>query len=85
MYLLIQEQKEGKFGLQALRRVSLRAPCAHRTLRAGSELDSFASLSFCKFKLRFLFVPSGAGGCEVEFALVLLSVKIHVPPHFQWA
>ncbi len=84
MYVLIQEQKEGKFGVQALRRVSLRAPCAHRTPCAGTELDSFASLSFCKFKLRFLFVPSGAGACEVEFASVLLSVR-YVPPYFQWA
>ncbi len=58
----------------ALRHVFLCAPCAHKTLHAGAELSSFTSLSFCKFKLRFEFFNSGAGGCEVELGLVLLSV-----------
>ncbi len=59
----------------ALRRVSLRVPCAHRTPRAGAELGSFTSFSVCMFKLRFEFVGSDAGGHEGELGSVLPSVR----------
>ncbi len=42
---------------------------------AGAELGSFTSFSVCMFKLRFVFVRSGAGGREGELGLVLLSVR----------
>ncbi len=59
----------------ALRRISLHETCAHRTPRAGAKLASFTSLSFCKFKLRFVFIHSGARWREVELGSVLLSVR----------
>ncbi len=49
-----------------------RALHAHRTPRAGAELGSF---SVCMFKLRVVFVRSGAGGGEGELGSVLLSVR----------
>ncbi len=42
---------------------------------AGAELGIFTSFSVCKFKLRFVFVRSGAGGCEGELGSVLLSIR----------
>ncbi len=51
------------------------APCAHRTPRAGAESGSFTSFSVCMFKLQFVFVHSGAGGCERELGSVLLSLR----------
>ncbi len=51
----------------------LRALCAHRTPRATAELGSFTYFSLCMFKLRFVFVRSGAGGREGELGSVLLS------------
>ncbi len=47
----------------------------HRTPRVGAELGSFTSFSVCMFKLRFVFVCSGAGGREGELGSVLLSVR----------
>ncbi len=45
--------------------------CVHRTEQnsAGAELGSFTSFSVCMFKLRFVFVRSGAGGREGELAV----------------
>ncbi len=42
------------------------------SLRAGAALGSF---SVCMFKLRVVFVRSGAGGGEGELGSVLLSVR----------
>ncbi len=53
----------------------MRASCAHRTPRTGAELGSFTSFSVCMFKLRFVFVRSGAGGGKGELGSVLLSVR----------
>ncbi len=47
----------------------------HRTEQRCAELGSFTSFSVCMFKLRFVFVRSGAGGREGELGLVLLSVR----------
>ncbi len=59
----------------ALKHVRLHTPCAHRTQRVVAECDSFTSFSVCMFKLRFVFVRSGAGGCEEVLGSVLLSVR----------
>ncbi len=76
MYFLVQEQEEANSVFKRFEtRLSLPAPCAHRTLRAGAELGSFTSFSVCMFKLRFVFVCSDAGGGEGELGLVLLSVR----------
>ncbi len=47
----------------------------HRTPRAGTELGSFTSFFVCMFKVRFVFVHSGAGGDEGELDSVFLSVR----------
>ncbi len=44
----------------------------HRTSHAGAELGPFTSFSVCMFKLRSVFVGSGAGGHEGELGSVLL-------------
>ncbi len=69
-----------KFGVQVLWGTwtpnhSLHGPCAHRTPCVGAELGSFTSFSVCMFKLRFVFVCSGIGGCKGELGSVFLSVR----------
>ncbi len=64
-----------KYDLLSVRRGSLHALCAHGIPRVGAKLGSFTSFSVCMFKLRFVFVHSGAGGHEGELGSVFLSVR----------
>ncbi len=64
LYLSVHEQEEANAVFKHFK-TSLSA-------RAGAELGSF---SVCMFKLRVVFVRSGAGGGEGELGSVLLSVR----------
>ncbi len=66
MYMSVQEQEEAN---SVFKLFETRPSCA------GAELGSFTSFSVCMFKLRFVFVCSGAGGREGELGSVLLSER----------
>ncbi len=70
VYLLVKEQEKANSVFQRFEtRLSQRRP------RAGAELGSFTSFSVCMFKLRFVFVRSGAGGREGQLGSIWLSVR----------